>query len=239
MAADTAPDIAAPDDADLDNPFWSALRSRHAHLAIGTDLVARYPADHAPFLGVAHADVEADAALAALLAPGESVYLIGVAPRMPAGTGLSLDVHGDLVQMIRTEPMAVPDGPAIVPLGEAQRGDVLALTALVYPHYFRERTLALGRYFGMYVDGRLAAMAGERMATDRYRELSAICTHPHYLGRGYARRLTAWLANDVLAAGRTPYLHVSPANARAKGLYAAMGFRLRSHVPFWSLRRDG
>lgn len=231
MAADFIPDAS-----DLDNPFWSALRSRHAHLAIGTDTVARYPADHAPFLGVAHAEVEADATLAALLAPGESVYLIGVAPRVHAG--MILDSHGDLVQMIRTEPMPVPDGPAIVPLGDAQRDDVLALTALVYPHYFRERTLALGRYFGIYRDGRLAAMAGERLATDRYQELSAICTHPDFLGRGYARRLTAWLANDVLAAGRTPYLHVSPANARAKGLYEDMGFRLRSHVPFWSLRRD-
>ncbi|MGN6150570.1 MAG: GNAT family N-acetyltransferase [Lysobacteraceae bacterium] len=234
MAAHSIPDASA-----LDNPFWSALRSRHAHLAIGTDAVARYPADHAPFLGVAHADVEADAALAALLAPGESVYLIGVAPRVPTGTKLALDFHGDLVQMIRTEPMLVPDGPAIVPLGDAQREDVLALTALVYPHYFRARTLALGRYFGICVDGRLAAMAGERLATDRYQELSAICTHPDFLGRGYARRLTAWLANDVLAAGRTPYLHVSPANARAKSLYEAMGFRLRSRVPFWSLRREG
>ena len=230
MAADPISDTS-----ELDNPFWSALRSRHAHLAIGTDAVARYPADHAPFLGVAHADVDADAPLAALLAPGESVYLIGVAPRVPAG--MALDFHGDLVQMIRTEPMPVPDGPAIVPLGDAQRDDVLALTALVYPHYFRERTLALGRYFGIYVDGRLAAMAGERLATDRHQELSAICTHPDFLGRGYARRLTAWLSNDVLAAGRTPYLHVSPANARAKGLYEDMGFRLRSHVPFWSLRR--
>ena len=232
MAADFIPDAS-----DLDNPFWSALRSRHAHLAIGTDTVARYPADHAPFLGVAHADVDADAALAALLAPGESVYLIGVAPRVPLG--MTLDAHGDLVQMIRSEPMPVPDGPVIVPLGEAQRDDVLALTALVYPHYFRERTLALGRYFGIYVDGRLAAMAGERLATERFQELSAICTHPEFLGRGYARRLTAWLANDVLAAGRTPYLHVSPANARAKGVYEDMGFALRSRVPFWSLRRDG
>ena len=68
----------------------------------------------------------------------------------------------------------------------------------------RERTLALGRYFGIYVDGRLAAMAGERLATECFQELSAICTHPDFLGRGYARRLTAWLANDVLAAGRTP-----------------------------------
>lgn len=231
MAADIASDIA-----DLDNPFWSALRSRHAHLARVAGDVARYPADHAPFLGVAHADVDADAALVALLAPGESVYLIGIAPRVHAG--MTLDFHGDLVQMIRTEPMSVPDGPAIVPLGDTQRGDVLALTALVYPHYFRERTLALGRYFGIYVDGRLAAMAGERLATDRYQELSAICTHPDFLGRGYARRLTAWLANDVLATGRTPYLHVSPANARAKSLYEDMGFRLRSLVPFWSLRRD-
>ena len=32
---------------------------------------ARYPASHAPFLGVAHADVDAGAAFARLVAPGE------------------------------------------------------------------------------------------------------------------------------------------------------------------------
>ena len=76
--------------------------------------------------------------------------------------------------------------PEIVPLGERERADALALTALVYPHYFRPRTMELGRYFGMYVDGRLAAMVGERLGAPDMREMSAICTHPDFRGRGLA-----------------------------------------------------
>jgi hypothetical protein len=69
----------------LDNPFWSALTSIHAGIALRAGDVARYPADHAPFLGVAHAGVHVGDALGRLVAPGESVYLLGVVPALPAG----------------------------------------------------------------------------------------------------------------------------------------------------------
>jgi predicted GNAT family acetyltransferase len=119
----------------------------------------------------------------------------------------------------------------------AARADVLALTARVYPHYFRTRTMDMGRYFGIYRDGRLAAMIGERLGDDGHREMSAICTHPDFNGHGYARRLTAWLSNDTLAHGRQPFLHVSYENVRAKALYERLGYRVRRDIGFWSLRR--
>ena len=222
-------------DDDLDNPFWAALRSRHAAIARVVGDVARYPSQFAPFLGVADTDVRVNEAFETLIAPGESVYLLGVAPTAPQGW--RLQAFRPLAQMVCTAPINVNEGPGIIRLGEAQRAEVLALTALVYPHYFRERTMDLGRYFGMYVDGRLAAMVGERLATDAWQEVSAICTHPDVLGRGYARRMTATLTNDILAAGRTPYLHVSYENPRAMSLYLRMGYRLRRDIPFWSLTR--
>lgn len=219
---------------DLDNPFWSALCSRHAGIAHRVGEAARYPAEFAPFLGVAHAGADVRDALDALVAAHESVYLLGVAPRVP--DGWRLEGFRDLAQMIRSEPLAMEDGPDIVPLSLAHREDVLALTARVYPHYFRPRTMEMGRYFGIYVDGQLAAMAGERLGTEAFQEVSAICTHPDFNGRGYARRITAMLTNDILAQGRTPYLHVSHENPRAKSLYERMGYRLRRDIPFWSLR---
>ena len=221
---------------ELDNPFWSSLRTRHRAIALGGEDVVRYPADFAPFLGIADADAPLDAALDALVATGESVYLLGVAPRQ-VPQGWRLEFLGDLAQMVRTEPLDVPDGPAAVALDASHRADVLALTALVYPHYFRARTMEMGRYFGIYEDGRLAAMIGERLGTGACTEMSAICTHPDFSGRGFARRLTALLGNDTLARGRTPFLHVSPANTRAKALYERIGYRLRRDIPFWSLQR--
>ena len=86
-------------------------------------------------------------------------------------------------------------------------------------------------------DVRLAAIIGERLGTDTYQEMSAICTHPDFNGRGYARRLTAFLTNDTLQRCRTPYLHVSHENSRAKTLYEQMGYRHRRDIPFWTLRR--
>lgn len=207
-------------------------------MALRTDDVARYPATFAPFLGVAHPGV--DVAAAGLVAAGESVYLLGVAPRAPKGW--TLETFRPLAQMIRTTPLPVVDGPEIIPLTSAHRADVLALTSLVYPHYFRERTMELGRYFGMYMpdksgDVRLAAMIGERLGTETHTEMSAICTHPHFTGRGYAQRLTAFLTNDTLAHGRTPFLHVSRENARALQLYAHMGYKLRRDIDFRALHR--
>lgn len=224
----------------LDNPFWTSLQTCHRRLAIRSGEIARFPADHAPFLGVADADVDVAEALEALVAPDESVYLIGVVPAIPKSW--SLKAYRPLAQMVRESPLALPEGPEIIALDERHRVDVLALTALVYPHYFRERTMDLGRYFGIYLpdaggEARLAAMIGERLGTDDAREMSAICTHPDFLGRGLARRLTSMLSNDTLARGKLPFLHVSHENPRAKGLYEHMGYRWRRDIGFWSLRR--
>lgn len=223
------------DDSALDNPFWSSLRSIHRGLAIGSEDAARYPPQFAPFLGVAGAGVDADQAIAPLLGPDETVLLLGVLPRL--SKAWKLETFRPLAQMIRAEPLDVQEGPEIIALDASHRADVLALVALVYPHYFRPRTMELGRYFGMYVDGRLAAMIGERLGTDTHIEMSAICTHPDFTGRGYARRLTAFLTNDTLARGRTPFLHVSYENPHAKSLYERIGYRLRRDIPFWALKR--
>jgi ribosomal protein S18 acetylase RimI-like enzyme len=220
---------------ELDNPFWSSLRSRHRALALIHGDVARYPAEFAPFLGVANAQADVAEALEALIDPGESVYLLGVALVLP--DGWRIEAYGPLAQMICMAPMPVIDGPEVIELSEAHRADVLALTALVYPHYFRPRTMELGRYFGIYQDGRLAAIIGERLGMDAYQEISAVCTHPDFNGRGYARRLLALLSNDNLERGRLPFLHVSHQNPRAKSLYEQAGYRLRRDIAFWSLNR--
>jgi predicted GNAT family acetyltransferase len=131
----------------------------------------------------------------------------------------------------------VIDGPEVIALSEAHRLDVLALTTLVYPHFFRPRTMELGRYFGIYQQGQLAAIIGERLGMDAYQEISAVCTHPDFVGRGYARRLLALLSNDNLERGRMPFLHVSHRNQRAKSLYEQIGYRHRRDMELWSLRR--
>ena len=220
----------------LDNPFFSALGSLHAGIALQAGEVKRYPADVAPFLGIPHPTLDLADPLVALVPAGDSVLLLGVAPAA-VPEGWAIERFADLAQMQCDRELPVIDGPGIVELGDAHRADVLALTALVYPHYFRPRTMELGRYFGMYMEGRLAAMIGERLGAPGHREMSAICTHPDFLGRGYARRLTAYLSNRTLQEGNKPFLHVADANARARALYEQMGYRLRRDIGFFALRR--
>ena len=219
----------------LDNPIWESLASRHRSLALRDGDVARYPPDVAPFLGVPADGIDAVVALESLLPRGDTVLLLGRAPA--EAEGWRMQQLALLAQMVCSAPIPETDGPDLSELTEVHRSDVLALTALVYPQYFRPRTVELGRYFGIYQEGRLAAMIGERMGMDRYTEISAVCTHPDFNGRGYARHLLAWLSNDVLRCGLTPFLHVSHENHRAKELYAQNGYRLRRDIPFWSLRR--
>ena len=217
----------------LDNPILASLDSLHAGFAQRAGNAVRYPREVAPFFAVPHAGDPIDDAVAQLLAPGELVLLLGIAP-LSVGKA-RLQAFPELAQMVCDRPLEDVDGPVIQVLGEAQRADVLELVALVYPHYFRPRTMEMGRYFGIYQDGRLAAMIGERMGTPQAREISAVCTHPDFLGRGYARRLMAFLTNDLLASGLQPFLHVSHENLRAKTLYERQGFRVRRNIGFWSL----
>jgi ribosomal protein S18 acetylase RimI-like enzyme len=213
----------------LDNPIWSSLTTLHREHTRGNEIALRMPPEVAPFLAVASQGVEVPPEL---VAGDDELVLIGPAPAPPPGREL-VDL-GVLVQMICDAPLDATEGPAIVELVDP--APVLELTALVYPHYFRPRTMALGRYFGIVLEGRLAAMAGERLGMPGFREISAVCTHPDFVGRGYARRLLAFLANDLLARGQTPFLHVSPSNTRALELYETNGWRVRARPRFWSLR---
>ncbi len=221
----------------LDNPFWSSLSTLHHPIALAVDDVLGYPADVAPFLAIARPGPLSPTALDAMVPVDGTGLLLGPRPEVPAGW--QLEDLGVMCQMVCDAPLPEVDGPPIAQLGDSDRSTVLALTALVYPHYFRSRTTDLGRYFGVVDRERrgLAAMAGERTGMPGYREISAVCTHPAHTGKGLARRLLAHLSNDLLARGDTPYLHVSPANERAKSLYAQNGYRFRIDLPFWAVHR--
>lgn len=220
----------------LDNPVWSALTSRHAGFALRTQNAARYPAQVAPFVAVDPTDALALVQLASLVDAGETVLFAGPAPPLDANWSV-VEPLTHIAQMTCAARLSVNEGPEVIELSVAHRADVLDLTARVYPHYFRPRTMELGRYFGIYDGAKLAAMSGERMRLDGYTELSAICTDPACLGRGYAQRLTAMLTNDLLERGVRPFLHVSHANTRAKSLYERMGYRFRADIPLLAVRR--
>ena len=99
------------------------------------------------------------------------------------------------------------------------------------------RTHTMGRFIGVRIEGRLAAMAGERMRFPGYVEVSGVCTHPDFRGRGLARRLSAAVAADIQRRGEQPFLHAWTTNTAAIALYESLGFAVRAAVNIAVLRR--
>ena len=216
----------------LDNPIWGALRTDHAHFAqsgSGDAGALRYPGEVAPFAGIPVRGIVADASLSALLTDGQPIYLLGHLPA--ASERWSVILEASVVQMTCPAVAAQAAPVAFRELGEADIEAMLELTALVFPGYFRRRTLQMGRYLGVFAAGVLVAMAGERMSLSGHREISAVCTRPGFTGRGYAGMLVCVLAQSLLEQGVVPFLHVSPENRRARDLYRALGFVERCELP--------
>ncbi len=220
----------------LDNPAWSALTGRHASLAIGEGPVWRYPADVSPF-----AAIETPSALPVLterMTEGETAVLW--APNaLSIPDGLDLVICFPILQMAAFDfrPTWLEDDA--LPLGETDVDDMIELTTLTKPGPFAHKTRLMGNYIGIREQGRLAAMAGERMKPDGYTEVSAICVHPDHLGRGHARRLTSIMGRRYVADGKVPFLNVLPDNAPAIGLYQSLGFATRRLMHVHLLRKPG
>ncbi|MBP2038972.1 putative GNAT family acetyltransferase [Streptomyces avidinii] len=126
--------------------------------------------------------------------------------------------------------------PEAVPLGRADVPEMLELVGLTRPGPFLDRTVELGTYLGIRHEGRLVAMAGERMRPAGWSEISAVCTHPDHLGRGLAGRLVRAVAAAARERGDSPFLHAAASTTGAIRLYGAMGFTLRRSPVFLGLR---
>jgi predicted GNAT family acetyltransferase len=207
------------------NPAWHALQTDHRHFAISAGDACRYPADVVPFAAVVAPTSAALQELRSLLAPGESVWLIGEGyPHVPE---LSFEEALECFQMLLPKEVR-PTDPIIeiVPLSTEQAAEMVALTTLTFPGFFRKRTCEMGLYCGVRSDGELIAMGGERLTLDGYREISGVCVHPAHRGKGLAAALIWQIVRNHRRDGQVSWLHVGVANHRAVELYLRMGFKV-------------
>lgn len=212
----------------LDRPVWSCLTTRQRDLALGDGRALRFAPAFGIFAAAADAAPESLAALGRLNPPDGGLALLqAVEAHLPPGMSARTAAG---VQMIADQ--ITPGGAAvdIEPLTEADAPAMLALARLTEPGPFFERTHQLGDFVGVKQDGRLIAMAGERVKPEGYTEVSGVCTHPDHRGRGYAGAMMRIVADRILARGETPFLHAYADNAGAIALYESLGFRLRTGV---------
>jgi len=221
----------------LERPVWASLSTHHAPLSEGDALARRFRRDVNVFASPRDESPAALAALAALVRPGESVFLLQIPPIViPPGLIAIREAKG--VQMLAPRGTSFEcAGRDIAPLGDEDAAEMLALAKLTEPGPFLSRTHVMGSFVGIRVDGRLAAMAGERMRFPGYTEVSGVCTHPDFRGRGFARRLSAAVAQRIQARGEQAFLHAWKANTAAISLYERLGFLLRGEVNVAQLRR--
>jgi len=225
----------------LDNPAWEALNSLHAHFAYGTNEAKRYRHDVLPFTACRNGDKGSMITLDDFIARDESFYIIGDRlPVLPASWLVEYELP--CAQMVLKDAgvaqTAVKGNSAVIEaLDGNNANEMFDLINTVQPGYYKTGTRLLGSYLGIRQEGRLVAMAGERMRLPGFSELSAICTLPNYTGRGYAQQLIAALCqlhekNDIVS-----FLHVALTNQRAIGLYEHMGFYQRRTIVFRKMKK--
>jgi predicted GNAT family acetyltransferase len=217
----------------LDRPVWHALTSRQAHLARGDARGLCF--DPAYGLFAAAADpTDGDAVLALVPETGAVGLVEASQPALPAGLVTKPALCNQMIADAITPGAARFD---VVALGDGDAAEMLALATLTQPGPFFARTHCLGDFIGVKIDGRLVAMAGERMKPSGFTEVSGVCTHPDFRGRGFAGGLMRIVAEKIVARGETPFLHVYAGNPGAIALYEALGFRFRAAMHFILLSR--
>ena len=211
----------------LDNPILNALLTDHRDLAQVDGPARRYPAAIGPLAGVPDQSQQSYESLRTLAGSGGLLGLF--LPEEPAlPHGWSLFRGGILTQMICreaefTEKRGLLGAVTLRRLGLADVKAMIELATLTEPGPFRERTMELGNFYGIFERDRLMAMAGQRTRVPGFVEVSAVCTHPEARGRGYAGTVMGEVIRDIFKERRTAYLHAFADNPAVR-LYQSLGF---------------
>ena len=215
--------------------MWHSLNESHKDYAINYEGFKCYHPDYCPFVGFidrtySSKNIDAYANLI------KKFFVVGDRPLFSS----KISLHNDLVcnQMVLQRPIKLEASEPIVELvSKKHKADLSVLVNLVQPGYFKDKTPELGNYFGIYKNGQLIAVTGQRMRMHKFIEVSAVVTHPAHIRKGYAKQLVIHTTNQIFKHNCTPYLHVAETNEGAIKLYKKLGFVTRRKISFWNMKR--
>lgn len=221
----------------LDNPVWHNLAGPHARYAAGSTDARRYARGFPPIAGFRDLERPAFHALASYVEPGEHLYCDGWTGVAPAGWRIESECA--LITMTMEGPAPSSDNlPEAVQLDMRHASAALELAALTRPGPFSFRSIALGEYAGVFDGSRLIAMAGVRACAGRLGEISGVCTHPDFRGKGLAEHLIRKLVRQQMQRGHPLFLRVMQNNAGARRLYERIGFQVYRETVARTVLRD-
>ncbi len=218
----------------LDNPVWHSLSETQKEFSIDYNNIKFYHPDYCPFGGF-ETNENISEHIVEYSKLVDNFFVVGDKPKL--SNDLAFKKELVCLQMIIDKKIDTEIKEDIIPLGSEHTDALFQLVTLVQPGYFKKKTALLGNYFGIFKNGQLVSVTGERMKMNGFVEVSAIVTHPEHTGQGYAKQLIAHTVNNIFAENKTPYLHVTETNIGAIKLYEKLGFITRRKISFWNIEK--
>lgn len=216
----------------LKNPVWYSLNETHQQYVIEFDEVKFYNPNICPFGAFTNTQKTASA-LNEYAKLTDSFFLVSENENPTYDSSkVQLDKKIEGVQMVLQNLQEVEFTEEIIPLTEKHLDEIYDLIWLVMPGYYRKRTFDMGKYFGIFKNNQLVSIAGQRMQTNDFIEVSGVVTHPEFTKRGFAKQLTQYVTKDIITDGKHPILHTTKGNPAIK-LYENLGYQITRDMNWW------
>ncbi len=222
----------------LQNPVFNALNTGDAALGYGTGDVKYFDTTVSPFIGI-RSGYESGFDELHVLLPEERCILHATPAHIPIPEQWLLIEKVEGIQMVFSgNSCELSVGMQPTPLTGKDVDAMVGLARLTKPGPFDKGTISFGNYHGFFHGDQLIAMTGQRLHPYPYSEVSAVCTHPDHLGKGYAEALVRHQTRFILTHEQIPFLHVRGDNLRAIKLYERIGYTFQQPMNFYFLKRN-
>ena len=216
----------------LKNPVWYSLQETHEKFSIDFDGVRFYNPEVNNF-GAFCNDNKIKKALHSYSKLTNKFFLVSE-NQVPIleQNNVILEKKIDGCQMALGKLIDVNITEEIVLLTQKNIDEVYNLIWLVMPGFYKKRGFEMGKFFGVFRNNKLVAIAGQRMQTTDFIEISSVVTHPNYLRQGLANQLTYYITKEIIKENKLPILHTNKGNLAIK-LYEKLGFKITRDMNWW------